>query len=154
MVLQPRHTPTQFQTYPDEQHTLAFYIKCVPPVGRVLLLRKWVLTMSPPFNEESCGYLEVKAVIYSNLDVSVSESQFPGYNLGKTDLKRAEYRRITQFCINRSHPMISVRTYGLTCLCLLYSLSQASLEVSLKHNVHSKIKEVTKLPIGPTVAPV
>ncbi len=48
--------------------------------------------------------------------------------------------------------MILVRTYGLTCLCLMYSLSQDSLEVSLRHNVH--IEELTELANGPTVAHV
>ncbi len=36
MVIRVQPTPTRFPTkslYPNEQHTLAFYIKCVPPVG-------------------------------------------------------------------------------------------------------------------------
>ncbi len=37
MVLQVRPTPTRFPTNslftPVDKHTLAFYIKCVPPVG-------------------------------------------------------------------------------------------------------------------------
>ncbi len=30
--------PDQQPLYPDGQHTLAFYIKCVPPVGRVVVI--------------------------------------------------------------------------------------------------------------------
>ncbi len=33
MVLRVKPTPDQQSLYPDGQHTLAFYIKCVPPVG-------------------------------------------------------------------------------------------------------------------------
>ncbi len=42
MVLRVKPTPTRFPTNslytPVDKHTLAFCIKCVPPVGRVLLL--------------------------------------------------------------------------------------------------------------------
>ncbi len=38
MVLRVRPTPARFPTNslytPVDEHTLAFYIKCVPPVGR------------------------------------------------------------------------------------------------------------------------
>ncbi len=41
MVLRVRPTPTRFPTNslytPVDKLTLAFYIKCVPPVGRLLL---------------------------------------------------------------------------------------------------------------------
>ncbi len=40
MVLRVKPTPTWSPTnslFPDGQHTLAFYIKCVPPVGRVVV---------------------------------------------------------------------------------------------------------------------
>ncbi len=44
MVLRVRPTPTRFPTNslytPVDKHTLAFYIKCVPPVGRLLLPRR------------------------------------------------------------------------------------------------------------------
>ncbi len=37
MVLRVKHTPTRLPTNslytPVDKHTLAFYIKCVPPVG-------------------------------------------------------------------------------------------------------------------------
>ncbi len=40
MVLRVKSTPTRFPTNslytPVDKHTLAFYIKCVPPVGREL----------------------------------------------------------------------------------------------------------------------
>ncbi len=43
MVLRVKPTPTRFPTNrlytPVDKHTLAFYIKCVPPVGRLLPLR-------------------------------------------------------------------------------------------------------------------
>ncbi len=43
MVHRVRHIPTQFPIknalHVDDQHTLAFYIKCVPPVGQRLLYR-------------------------------------------------------------------------------------------------------------------
>ncbi len=38
MVLRVKHAPTRLPTnslYPDGQHTLAFYIKRVPPVGQL-----------------------------------------------------------------------------------------------------------------------
>ncbi len=34
--------PDQQSLYPDGQHTLAFYIKCVPPVGRPLLFLLYI----------------------------------------------------------------------------------------------------------------
>ncbi len=43
MVLRVRPTPTRFPTNslyaPVDKHTLAFYIKCVPPVGRGSVVR-------------------------------------------------------------------------------------------------------------------
>ncbi len=38
MVLLVKRTPIR-SLYPDGQHTLAFYTKCVPPVGRALLFQ-------------------------------------------------------------------------------------------------------------------
>ncbi len=150
MVLRLRPTPTQFQTYRDEQHTLAFYIKCVPPVGWVLLLRKWVLTISPPFNEEMCGCLEVKAVIYSNLDVgewsAYRRVTFPTSIKARLTCKGPNIVRKCSFA-----SIAVVRNYDLLCVCLMYSLSQGSLEVRLKQNVHSKFEELTKLPSDATV---
>ncbi len=42
MVLRVKPTPTR-SLYPDGQHSLAFHIKCVPPVGQVVVVETWRL---------------------------------------------------------------------------------------------------------------
>ncbi len=47
----PRQTytnsvPDQHSLYPVRQHTLAFYTKCVTPVGQLLALARWGLVIN------------------------------------------------------------------------------------------------------------
>ncbi len=45
--------PDQPSLYPGEQHTLAFYIKCVPPVGHIAVLTPetiWYVNSSPSWS--------------------------------------------------------------------------------------------------------